>query len=291
MEYRSQWAGSPSEQDIQHLANIDEFVNAAQQFDATAPEQATIEGFLETTALVADVDSVDAAAERVTLMTLHAAKGLEFPVVYLIGLEQQILPHERALRSESSNEYEEERRLLFVGMTRARERLILTRAGIRPLRGRSLITIPSDFLREIGVAETVVPSTRPSRLADPGDEAHPIPPPEWDEAHETFPTEDEPGAQPHGASKSSQITEPGARRHPLLMTGADLLSAGSAPPTDLPAGFRVGMSVRHPRYGVGRIIKTSGFAKNRTVTVEFQDDGRSETFIASRNPLQPVGNG
>ncbi len=82
---------------------------------------------METTALVADVDSVDGAANRVTLMTLHSAKGLEFPVVYIVGVEQNLLPHERALRTDDPGEYEEERRLLFVGMTRARQRLYLTR--------------------------------------------------------------------------------------------------------------------------------------------------------------------
>ncbi len=131
-----------------------ELLNAAAQYDAVERDKPTLEGFLETTALVADIDSVDQAAKRVTLMTLHAAKGLEFPIVYLVGVEQRMLPHERALRSDDPGEYEEERRLMFVGMTRARERLCLTRTEVRAVRGQRLASIPSEFLREIGVTET-----------------------------------------------------------------------------------------------------------------------------------------
>ena len=103
-----------------------------------------------------------------TLMTLHSAKGLEFPIVYIVGVEQTLLPHERALRTDDPGEYEEERRLLFVGMTRARERLYLTRTQSRETRGRLLATIPSEFLREIGVAETVIepPETKWSSPCD-----------------------------------------------------------------------------------------------------------------------------
>src|ERR1700728_3684284 len=87
-------------------------------------------------------------------MTLHAAKGLEFPIVYLVGVEQRLLPYERALQADDPGEYEEERRLMFVGMTRARERLWLTRTQMRAVRGQRLASIPSEFLREVGVVET-----------------------------------------------------------------------------------------------------------------------------------------
>src|SRR5580704_11555593 len=146
-EYLEQWRESPSEQDEQREANVSELLNAAAQYDAVEREQPTLEAFLETTALVADIDSVDQAAERVTLMTLHAAKGLEFPIVYLVGVEQRLLPYERALQADDPGEYEGERRLMFVGMTRARERLWLTRTQMRAIRGQRLASIPSEFLR------------------------------------------------------------------------------------------------------------------------------------------------
>jgi ATP-dependent DNA helicase UvrD/PcrA len=271
-------------QDLERLANVEELVNAAAQYDAGAEGQPTLEGFLETTALVADVDSVDGAANRVTLMTLHSAKGLEFPIVYIVGVEQNLLPHERALRTNDPGEYEEERRLLFVGMTRARQRLYLTRTEYRGIRGRSLTSIPSEFLREIGVSETVIAPPE-SWAADAPEESNEHPGPEYDDVSQESPDEDDTERKPR--------TSPSAREadRPRLITGADLLAGAAARRAELPLGFALGMAVRHPQYGVGRIVKIGGFAKNRTITVEFDDDGRSETFVSGKNPLQPVGTG
>ncbi len=107
--------------------------------------------FLESTALdsASDVDS--GTDDAVTLMTLHSAKGLEFPVVFMVGMEQGLLPHARALWGEGSNadELEEERRLCYVGLTRAQEQVFLTHAGQRTLHGRTESTLPSQFLEEI----------------------------------------------------------------------------------------------------------------------------------------------
>ncbi len=269
-------------QDQERLANVEELVNAAAQYDAGAEGNPTLEGFLETTALVADVDSVDGAANRVTLMTLHSAKGLEFPIVYIVGVEQNLLPHERALRTNDPGEYEEERRLLFVGMTRARQRLYLTRTETRGIRGRSLSSIPSEFLREIGVSETVIAPPE-SWAADAPDEGNAGP--DYDDVSQESPDEDHTERKP----RTSPSTR-GAER-PRLITGADLLAGAAARAAELPLGFALGMAVRHPQYGVGRIVKIGGFAKNRTITVEFDDDGRSETFVTGKNPLQPVGAG
>lgn len=269
-------------QDQERLANVEELVNAAAQYDAGAEGNPTLEGFLETTALVADVDSVDGAANRVTLMTLHSAKGLEFPIVYIVGVEQNLLPHERALRTNDPGEYEEERRLLFVGMTRARQRLYLTRTETRGIRGRSLSSIPSEFLREIGVSETVIAPPE-SWAADAPDEGNAGP--DYDDVSQESPDEDHTERKP----RTSPSTR-GAER-PRLITGADLLAGTAARAAELPLGFALGMAVRHPQYGVGRIVKIGGFAKNRTITVEFDDDGRSETFVTGKNPLQPVGAG
>jgi DNA helicase-2/ATP-dependent DNA helicase PcrA len=278
-----------SPQDLERLANVEELVNAATQFDVGAEGHPTLEGFLETTALVADVDSVDGTADRVTLMTLHSAIGLEFPVVYIVGVEQTLLPHERALRSDDTGEYEEERRLLFVGMTRARERLYLTRTHNRDTRGRTLATIPSEFLREIGVAETVVPSTdsgwMPQSTADGEDHCGP----DYDEVSQEPPDEVAGVALASGPVLSNGPLNVAAR--PRLITGAELLASAAARAAELPPGFSLGMSVRHPQYGLGRIVKIGGFAKNRTITVEFDDDGRNETFVTGKNPLQPVAAG
>ncbi len=126
--------------------NIDELVTAAAEYQTDHPE-ATLLDWLEHTALVSDVDSVRETAGTVTLMTLHAAKGLEFAVVYVIGLEDGLLPFRR--REEDANNEEEERRLLFVGMTRAKERLTLSHARFRMQRGVSERTVRSPFLDEL----------------------------------------------------------------------------------------------------------------------------------------------
>jgi DNA helicase II / ATP-dependent DNA helicase PcrA len=274
-----------SPQDLDRVANVEELINAAAQYDSGAEGQPTLEGFLETTALVADVDSVDGSSNQMTLMTLHSAKGLEFPIVYIVGVEQTLLPHERALRTDDPGEYEEERRLLFVGMTRARQRLFLTRTQSRETRGRLLATIPSEFLREIGVTETVIepPETNWSSAAT--DDAADHVSPDYDNLSQELPEESTPGAR-RAASRISNSAD-----RPRLMTGADLLAGAAARAAELPVGFTVGMSVRHPQYGLGRVVKIGGFAKNRTITVEFEDDGRSETFVSGKNPLQPVGAG
>jgi DNA helicase-2/ATP-dependent DNA helicase PcrA len=281
-----------STQDQERVANVEELVNAAAQYDGIAEGNPTLEGFLETTALVADVDSVDGTANQVTLMTLHSAKGLEFPVVYIVGVEQTLLPHERSLRTDDPGEYEEERRLLFVGMTRARERLYLTRTHNRETRGRSLASIPSEFLREIGVSETVVPLSNATGMphAEVDDDVHlEI---NYDDVSQESPDDlHSVGGRPSGRRADSISTSSSFANRPRLFSGADLLARAAARAAELPAGFAVGMSVRHPQYGVGRIVKIGGFAKNRTITVEFDDDGRSETFVNGKNPLQPVGAG
>lgn len=128
------------------LENIKEFVSAAKEFEQANPEAGLVE-FLENVALVSDLDKLDSANSAITLMTLHSAKGLEFPVVFLTGLEEGLFPHSRSM--ESDDEIEEERRLCYVGITRAKERLYLSYALQRNLYGNPIINTPSRFLREI----------------------------------------------------------------------------------------------------------------------------------------------
>ena len=130
----------------QELANINELISSAAEFDAQNPS-GTLAEFLHGVALVSDVDHLKGAGGAVTLMTLHAAKGLEFPVVAIIGWEEGCLPHSRA--RDSLRELEEERRLAFVGITRAQKRLVLSRAVYRTIRGIRERTIPSPFLAEL----------------------------------------------------------------------------------------------------------------------------------------------
>ncbi|GAB4191856.1 MAG: DNA helicase PcrA [Phycisphaeraceae bacterium] len=149
-----------SDPDHERLANLGELVSSAQQFEQDYELEIELDGgehppslsekllaFLERISLVSDVDAVDPDQGAVTLMTLHAAKGLEYPVVAMIGVEDGLLPHDRA--NADANELEEERRLCFVGITRAMRKLYLTHAQYRTVFGTSSATIPSRFFREL----------------------------------------------------------------------------------------------------------------------------------------------
>jgi DNA helicase-2/ATP-dependent DNA helicase PcrA len=152
--YLAELARSADPQDESRLENLRELVAVAREFEEGADAGgATLADFLERVSLVADSDDIpdqddaDAATEVVTLMTLHTAKGLEFPVVFLTGLEDGVFPHLRSLGDPT--ELEEERRLAYVGITRARERLYLSRAAVRSAWGAPQHNPPSRFLEEI----------------------------------------------------------------------------------------------------------------------------------------------
>ena len=130
------------------LENVNELINAAGLYDQQA-EQPSLLDYLQQIALFSDVDAYDTAADRVALMTLHAAKGLEFENVFIVGLEDGLLPHERG--ADDEEELEEERRLFFVGITRAKQGLYISYARYRKIRGQTLRTIPSQFLYELGI--------------------------------------------------------------------------------------------------------------------------------------------
>ena len=149
--YREQLQNSENEEDQERVANIDELLTAARQFDERHAGDAHLSEFLEEASLVSDTDAWDAETDRVTLMTLHASKGLEFPVVHIVALEDGLIPHERS--RDQPDDLEEERRLLFVGMTRAREELHLSMAIHRDFRGQRRMTVPSSFLYELPLAE------------------------------------------------------------------------------------------------------------------------------------------
>jgi DNA helicase II / ATP-dependent DNA helicase PcrA len=144
------------------LENLEELIHAAEDYLRVDPEP-TLEGFLDGIALMADIDELKDEGGRVTLMTLHSAKGLEFPAVFLTGLEEGVFPHARSMSDE--DEIEEERRLCYVGLTRARERLFLSYALHRRIHGYG-VGEPSRFLREMG--EHQLASLNPRREAPPG---------------------------------------------------------------------------------------------------------------------------
>ena len=287
------------EDDLQRLANVNELVNAASQYDREHGEEGSLEGFLETVSLTAEVDNIAVDTGRVTLMTLHAAKGLEFPYVYVVGVEHNLLPHERAVSSGDLRELEEERRLLFVGVTRAERELTLTHAVKRESRGRALPAIVSEFLFEMtlehadfteGTAGRL--ANRPLRtFADEEDWSQEVAEPEA----ERVPQADSENQQSPTASQLPSAADGRAGGNPQLSalkltTAADLLR-GQATEAALPQAFGIGQKVRHPRYGTGTVLAADGFARNRRITVEFDDDRSRKTFVAAKCPLQPIGTG
>ena len=147
--YQVSLEASEDLQDVTRVENLQEMVSVAREFDGGSPD-GTLADFLERVALVADADEIpdgDDHGGMVTLMTLHTAKGLEFPVVFLTGMEEEVFPHQRSLTN--PRELEEERRLAYVGITRAEQRLYLTRAAARNWWGRPSFHSPSRFLSEI----------------------------------------------------------------------------------------------------------------------------------------------
>jgi len=137
-----------TEQALSRVENVEELITVITEYEENlAGEEKSLEGFLERVSLVSDVDNYHDQWNRVSLMTLHCAKGLEFPVVFLTGMEEGLFPHHR--RGEDREEMEEERRLCYVGMTRAKKKLYLSYAGLRTLFGAQRVGIPSRFLHEI----------------------------------------------------------------------------------------------------------------------------------------------
>jgi DNA helicase-2/ATP-dependent DNA helicase PcrA len=248
--YRQMLKDSKDAEDQERLANIEEMITAARQF-ASEDNSRTISDFLENITLASDVDGWDEELDCVSIMTLHSAKGLEFPVVYMAAVEQGLLPHERSLAKES--EVEEERRLAFVGMTRAKEELYLCHARLREFRGNTLYAVPSMFLDEL--------------------------PPDGFEALDLSASA---GGTPRAIAEwrsGSKVAESG---------WADAgVTPRFAEPKAGDGGYTKGMTVRHAKYGLGKVTEVSGFGAQRKLKVRFKDAGE-RTFLVSKAKLEIV---
>jgi len=258
------------------LANVEELVTAAKRYEEEI-EQPSLEDFLQRVALTSDQDAVDESAGVVLLMTLHAAKGLEFPVVFVVGLEEGMLPHERSLHE---GDIEEERRLCFVGITRARERLYLSRARQRLLRGALLPRCASQFLGELPDDATVW-----ERF---GDEVTATS--EWGE--DFVPLDDQ--LPPEETMRRSRRNRFKRRREfddepvfsPDDPTGRALRSASSSPYAD----WQPGMLVTHERLGVGTVEWIRPGGGQTRASIRFARHGR-KTFILEFTPVRKLERG
>lgn len=230
------------------IENIDELKNKIAAYEEACQEQGerpSLSGFLEEVALVADVDSLDENSDYVVLMTLHSAKGLEFPQVYLAGMEDGLFPSYMTITADDPEEIEEERRLCYVGITRAKEHLTLTCAKRRMVRGETQYNKMSRFLKEIPMEllETGIKFEKEER-----EEEKPQP---WQQARQSF------RSKPFTAPKPVQQFK---------------VAGGKGP------GYDVGDRVRHVKFGEGIVTSIVEGGRDYEVTVEFDTAGTKKMF-------------
>lgn len=292
--------GEETESDA--LTNLDELLAEARELDmAAGDEQTALETFLEVSALQADTDRLNNDKNLVTLMTLHAAKGLEFRCVYLIAVEENILPHIRSKDDPLS--LEEERRLLFVGITRAKDQLQLSYAKSRGFSGQGS-GVPSSFLMELprGELDVVDHCQSFDDFADASvdadgdfDDYHdPANDSNWDEANQLDSHESD-GDAYVDIDDSCQLPPEemaarlGRKRNasalPKMRGGFDFIDQ-DAYPEDPWAEYRQGRIVLHQKYGQGEIVAASGHGPKRAVTIRFFNDNSCHTFRLSHVPLE-----
>ena len=249
------------------IENIDELVNKAAAYEEDCQdrgEEASLSGFLEEVALVADIDSLDEDQDYVVLMTLHSAKGLEFPHVYLAGMEDGLFPSYMTITSDDNEDLEEERRLCYVGITRAEEKLTLTCARRRMVRGETQFNKMSRFIKEI-----------PMELIDTGnrkiEEGTQIPVQNtYSHAKEAFRAR--PFASQFSASQSSGKTT-GKQPFSSLQKGSQILAGKSGS-----LSYQVGDRVRHTKFGEGTVLEIKEGGRDYEVTVEFDSAGVRKMF-------------
>ena len=255
------------------MENLQELVSAAREFMERSDDR-SLQAFLDSVALISDIDEMSEGAGAVTLMTLHSAKGLEFPVVFITGMEEGVFPHARALSDD--DELEEERRLCYVGMTRARQRLFLTSALSRRLYNNDSYNRPSRFLDEVperlvrrwngfGSPERRTQASGPgTRSAESGG---------WRAAHPAL-----------RAGYPEPRTGGRDRMHAEGFPTANRRYESETPFVD---NLQVGMRVRHPEWGVGTIKERIGEGEDLKVVVTFAGVGRKK-LAASFVRLDPA---
>ncbi len=245
------------------LENLSELVGMAREYE-------TVDDFLEQVSLVSDTDDIDEEESTVTLMTLHAAKGLEFPVVFLVGMEDGVFPHVRALGDPS--ELEEERRLAYVGITRAMQKLHLTSAWSRMMHGQTQYNPPSRFLDEIP-SELINEIGGTRMLRSRRDRSG--------------------GGRTYGGGGGSEIptgrTFGGGRNsHSDDVVESALAAANTPTPSGAESiGLKVGDDVRHSQWGEGVIVEIDGVGDKAEASVHFPSVG-PKRLLLSWAPLEKI---
>ena len=244
-------AGDGKIENESRIENLQEFVSVAKDFE-NSDEEATLENFLAHISLISDIDNADLDDDKVTLMTLHAAKGLEFPVVFMTGMEEGIFPHSRTLMEPM--ELEEERRTCYVGITRAQTKLYMTYARSRLIFGRQTFGVPSRFLKEI--PDEYLDGGQPSRMY---------------QAKPSISSKLSNPSKPSGTIYSSAIKpksdnfgqpKPAAPKNngPLIKPDTSII-------------WKVGDKARHSKFGVGTVVEVKGTGEETQIKIAFPENG------------------
>lgn len=258
------------------LENLAEYIGVAMEFENENAENGLGE-FLDSQALVSDVDKLEEGDEAVTLMTMHSAKGLEFPVVFLVGMEDGLFPSKRSIDEDES--VEEERRLCYVGITRAKEQLFLTNASKRTLYGSTTFTMPSRFLDEI-----------PQELFDDSSIDNINLRKRKSESYLNKEYADVEGILARTGGKSSAI-EPKAKSSGFGLSVDSFLKNMNISGNKVAAAssnnnkYDVGMTVKHKKFGVGVITKIEPEGNDFKLDISFQNSG-NKRLMAAYTPLE-----
>ena len=303
--YREWLEINETKDDVDRVGNVDELLVAASEFDQEFDEDGSpLEAYLERSALVAATDAWDNESNFVTLMTLHAAKGLEFPSVFIVGLEDGVLPHERS--SNDQDDLEEERRLFFVGITRAKKHLQISRCQNRFRRGAFWPSIPSRFLMELPRQEMQIfePASSDSFGHGHYDSINNDSP--WNDDLPSIDINDVPEVQVYQSNDSGPSSDevkeavaasveyklsvvrgedssepaPATIAFPEIMTGAEIAAKNKSRTRLHPEAHRVGMKVLHDIHGLGTIVGMTGNGAKRTATIDFEIGGEKSFRLA-----------
>jgi len=259
--YLHMWQSAPYDEGNSRVENINELIQAADEFAHREESgEGTLKAFLEQIALVSSWDENDNNNDQVTLMTFHSAKGLEFPLVFMVGMEEGLFPHSNALQDEHG--LDEERRLCYVGITRARERLVMTGAATRTNFGNRIYNSESRFLHEIPAK--LFSGTKPL-------------------AHQKAQVKND----ARGLWKDREYDETRFNQETAIV---DEPSAAERPDEPEAAGLSLGQKVRHAKYGVGTVVGKLGEGDDMKIEIAFLNHGRKK-MIARFAALQPVGPG
>ncbi|CAM3995910.1 DNA helicase PcrA [Mesobacillus zeae] len=253
--YREMLKAEKSIEAQSRMENLDEFLTVTKSFEESSEDKSLV-GFLTDLALVADIDRLDDDGKKntdtVTLMTLHSAKGLEFPVVFLIGMEEGVFPHSRSLMEEA--EMEEERRLAYVGITRAEQELYITNAQMRTLYGRTNMNPESRFIREI--PEDLIENFAPKKKRSP-----------FESSASSFSSGSRRGAVPLGNSRSPRpaVTRPAAAET---------------------ADWKVGDKANHGKWGTGTVVSVKGSGEGTELDIAFPSPTGVKRLLAKFAPIE-----